>query len=602
MARQVELTGVEVANLRGFREAYLPLRDGLTLLVGPNNSGKTSILRLLDWVLNRASEETVLGDRLLTPEELQLLLPARETRNAARRLILWVRVLDGRRRTRFQCDGEVAGLRLGLRLPGVLRLNLGPPRRNETSDYDSALVLLRELRQDVDFSLVPASRDARSDSFRASFRQAVFGKLEERAVHSGRAGSPSEYRVVKRSLDQIREVADNLVLPLWDEVKPSLPPGIAHGATMEADVDPAALIGWIADRTGLRLTTGAHDVATVQPEEVGSGLQSLLELALQQSRAGRDDADRVVAVEEPEAFLHPAAQRTLARMISEESPGKRLVSTHSPILVDEARFGETILVRDHRFFPPAEVADETRNAINSALLAGHGAEMAFSRSVLLVEGPGDRLFYETLRRRLARASRDGVLDHLSVVPAGSKAAFGPWLTLLSSYGTEGDRPIQWLVAADGDAAVAVRRAHRDAGLRLPMLVRQALLRAGTERRQGSDEAFVAATEEANRECRRAGVPLHLSPIDLEHAVLDGCSDDTAAELADELGLEVANRVDLEAALRSRKAPHLRAALANLLPWDELSADTIAVLRGWMRAVMPTNAVTRLLRSGAPPVT
>ena len=60
---QVELLAIEVSNLRGFSEARLALREGLVLLVGPNNTGKTSILRLLDWVLNRADESVLLGHR-----------------------------------------------------------------------------------------------------------------------------------------------------------------------------------------------------------------------------------------------------------------------------------------------------------------------------------------------------------------------------------------------------------------------------------------------------------------------------------------------------------------------------------------------------------
>ena len=161
---------------------------------------------------------------------------------------------------------------------------------------------------------------------------------------------------------------------------------MALSATVAADLDPALLVQWIADKTTLRIATGEHDKKTVEPEELGSGLQSLLELALQQAREEPSEVDRIIAVEEPEAFLHPAAQRTLARMVGDRSEGKRIVSTHSPILVDEARFGETILVRDHRFFAPAPVEDQARAAINTALLVGYGAEMAFSTSVLLVEG------------------------------------------------------------------------------------------------------------------------------------------------------------------------------------------------------------------------
>lgn len=597
MSRQVELEAVHVANLRGFRETALPLRKGLTLLVGPNNSGKTSILRLLDWILNHADEATLLGETPLGAEELRLLMPARETRNAARRLTLAVRILDGRRRGRFQSVGEIAHLRIGLRLPGVLRLNIGAPRRNEASDDDAALNLLRDVRRDTAFSLVPASRDARSTSFRATFRDAVLGKLEERATHSGRAGAPAEYRRIKKALTEIRSVADDLVLPLWDEVKAELPPGMTTSASVTPDVGPTDLVEWIADRTVLKVATGEHDRATVQPDELGAGLQSLLELALQQTQNRSADADRIIAVEEPEAYLHPSAQRTLARMLSQSTAEKRLISTHSAILVDEARFGETVLVREHRFFPPKIAPEAGRSAINTALLVGHGAEMAFAQCVLLVEGDGDRAFYETLRRRLARASGDGRLDQLAVVPVGSKSAFAPWLRMLTSYGTEGDRPIRWLVVADGDAATEVRRAHEQAGIRLPARVRAELHNAANERANHDPSVFIAATERVNTRANEAGISLHLSPVDLEHAALTACSDERAQTLASDLDLQASNRDQLEVGLRNRKAAHLRAALADCMDWADVSADSKTVLRRWIEPVMSRRAATRLVRSG-----
>src|SRR5215216_6050553 len=173
MGRQLDLRSVQLANLRGFRQATLPLSDGLTLLVGANNSGKTSVLRILNWILNEAHEDTLMGEKQLAADELRLLLPARETRNAARRLVLGIRILDGRRRSRFQCVGDTAHLRVSLTLPGNVRLNIGPPRRGETPDWEDALPLLTELRREVSFSLVPASRDAQSRSFTVAFRDAV---------------------------------------------------------------------------------------------------------------------------------------------------------------------------------------------------------------------------------------------------------------------------------------------------------------------------------------------------------------------------------------------------------------------------------------------
>jgi hypothetical protein len=278
---------------------------------GANNSGKTSVLRILNWILNEADDSALMGDAQLTEDELRLLLPARETRNAARRLVLGVGILDGRRRSRFQCVGDTAHLRVSVTLPDNVRLNVGPPRRGETADWENALPLLEELRSEVSFSLVPASRDAQSRSFTTAFRSTVLAKLRERAVHSGRAGAPAEDRTVKHALDEIRAVADSLVLPIWADVKSALPPGMAESAEISTNLEPKTLVAWIADRTVLRITTGEHDKSHVEPDQVGSGLQSLLELALQQTREVGGDIERIIAVEEPEAFLHPSAQRTL---------------------------------------------------------------------------------------------------------------------------------------------------------------------------------------------------------------------------------------------------------------------------------------------------
>lgn len=92
-------------NLRGFGETSLRVNDGLTLLVGPNNCGKTSFLRLVDWFLNEARVEALSGAVNLTDEEAEMLLPARPTRNQARRLTLDVEIADGRTRRRYTKDG-----------------------------------------------------------------------------------------------------------------------------------------------------------------------------------------------------------------------------------------------------------------------------------------------------------------------------------------------------------------------------------------------------------------------------------------------------------------------------------------------------------------
>jgi len=78
---------------------------------------------------------------------------------------------------------------------------------------------------------------------------------------------------------------------------------------------------------------------------------------------------------------------------------RAIISTHSPLVVEEASFPRSPLVRDHEIFQPS-LTDELRGVINTDLaLQVEGPRMLFASFVLLVEGAGDREIGESLRRR-----------------------------------------------------------------------------------------------------------------------------------------------------------------------------------------------------------
>lgn len=593
----VELVAVKISNLRGFNQTRLSLREGLVLLVGPNNSGKTSILRILDWVLNGAEETVFDGKQVISPDEYELLVPARRTAGRARRITLDVHIPDGRRARSFRARNNIAQLRIGVNADGQVRLNVGEPHRNEQTDLGPALELLRAVRRCTEYGLVPASRDASSVSFTAALRDAVTARLEERAIHQRRAGAPAEYRQVKKALAQLEDIGKQLVAPLWPEMQATIPPGLAERGELKVSISPEDFIPWLAESVKLRLVTGAHDADSVAPVEVGSGLQSLLELATQQAAATTTGGNRILAIEEPEAYLHPSAQRTLARLIAEALPGKRIVSTHSPLLVEEAAYGDVVLVRDHQFYEsaPLPIDDPDRVSINTALLTGFGAEMAFARTVLLVEGEGDRLFFEWLRRRLARNSKDGRIDDMYVVPTGSKTAFCPWLRLLSSYGRDSDRPVTWLASPDSDGATDIRRAWQDAGLALPSVVLNALATLSNVPRQDRTEVLTA-TRALNAIAASASVGMELLPPDVEGVMLADCTASTITRLCDAVGAPRCNKETFETWLGNNKAPWMRAVIARETPWEEVSQDAKSVLKRWLSGAMAPAEAGHLLNS------
>ncbi len=522
-----------------------------------------------------------------------LLLPARDTRGAARRLVLLVHIDDGRRARRFMATDHVARLRLRVIDDRVFAAVSAPSRSEKRESERLGVELLTALRASVGARLIPANRDTLSGRFEETLSAALRARLEERALHGRRGGAPSEYRAIKAALLKISEVGDALIGPLWPEIHRGLVPGLAVLGDFTIDASPQSLVDWLTTRVRFRISTGAHDEKMVAPAEVGSGLQSLLDLAIQQaSEPSEGVQQRWLLVEEPEAFLHPSAQRALAVDLVGDTQEYKLITTHSPAVVDEAEYGQVVLVRDHRVFEP-RVTDERRQAINSALQTGSGSEALFARSVLLVEGPGDRVFFEALRRRLARHDELGFANSLAVIAAGGKTRFGPWVTLFRSYVDEatGELPIRFHLVADAcDAIGDVRAGLRAGGIQLTALVVGAMDRAIQAYGSDDEAAAISATGTMNRQASRSGIPCSFLPFDLEYAIVERLSDDTLVNVSALVSDQALTKEALMARLGSKagrgpiaapnKADWVRAQTGWMVPWEELSPAVTRVMRRW----------------------
>lgn len=597
----VKLNRVEIENLRGYYSASLSLSREKTVIVGPNNSGKTSVLRILDWVFNRLDQDLLEQRRTFSQSERTLLLPARETQHRARRLTLLVSVPDKRSRTKFLCDADgQTQLRFNLRLTPheTLYVALGPARRGEsTQSSKDAIELFQRLKESIAFIHIPSFRDAISPNFLNTLREAFRTKIEERALHASVGGAPKEYRDVARVLQQVKNVMLDLTKPLWDDVKLRLPAGMATAAKIQIDCDQQDLLGFLEDRIGLKIATGAHDESAVPLEELGSGLQSLLDLAFQES-ASSGKRKHIVAIEEPEAFLHPAAQRSLiTRLLASASSERNLfLTTHSPVIVEETMYGDITICRDQRFYPPKHNIERTqREEINTALMSGFGAEMVFGTATLFVEGEGDRQFFERIRRRVASYDESGRIDNCFVVPVGGKTSFAPWMRLLDAYGTKDNRPIGWLVVADADASTEIRKAFADAGISLSKDLLSQLSEMASAKNTSDWDRLRSASRTCNRTTAELQIPMQFLVLDLEEAALSRVSENTVESFAykvfGESGMQDNTEKDkmlhklgatgyVPNSKTSLKAPWIRGYIGQRIPPSELSECVKQTLQRW----------------------
>ena len=209
------------------------------------------------------------------------------------------------------------------------------------------------------------------------------------------------------------------------------------------------------------------------------------------------------------------------------------------------------------------------------------------------------------RRRLAAVDQTGRTDELFVVAVGGNQSFAPWLRLLESYGTGSDRPIAWMLVADGDSSGVVRRALLDAQIPLPQEIVDQLAAVGAKRNESVDE-WAAAIAELNRRTRTANIRFALLPVDLEHAALKSCSRGALRRVFSKMNLATGTLEDLLRELGSKavaatgipnKAPWIRGFLGANVPWSEISDDVKGVLQRWLDPVMPEAEARALLAHG-----
>jgi putative ATP-dependent endonuclease of the OLD family len=445
----LQILSVRYRNFRALRDVTIPLRRN-TILVGPNNVGKTSVLEGLEHALGLGRRAYAFDDRDVSEGvdprvgfEVRLTLGPRDGDHfGADEVALFgmhVDVVDGKHRLFVVVAGRLDDEE------GIFRTRLRFAMSDE-KDHGSVSAVEREA---LGILLLPAIREARHE----------FG---ERGGLWPRLGADSEISEVTRAdLDQMGlEVGERVVKAILgdaeatqvsesmtglmssvlyaDEATPTIAYSVTSGDLAQAlrDVE-------------VRVTIPSHS----QGRRVGDlsvGTQSVAMFGLFGAYAQAAEARLVmVGIEEPEAHLHPHATRAIVQHLGQLG-FQTVVTTHSTAVTDAADPRSIVRLRRRGLettahsIGPAVLSDSEARAIQR-MVADVGSDFLFARAVLLSEGSSERL---ALPRFAAGLGHDFDILGITVVPVYGNS-FRAFARLLGRDGLD----IPFARLSDLDAAV-----------------------------------------------------------------------------------------------------------------------------------------------------
>ncbi len=347
----MRIESLTIRNFRGIAEATLDLDSNLTVLVGANNAGKTSVLDALQAVLTFRRGMPTFHDTDFRAES-----PAADVRDA-RPIEILLRIGPSKP-PQFELGelGKHVGPDVEADGREFIRLRLRASYSSDLRQVDTKLVQLRMDDKPVEEEGYGAFPWREMLTFRA------FGS--DRDLQRGMGGRWSDWSQILSQVRPDREILAEVKAHFergseilvektgkLDEIGKALRPvGEALGMPgsevklSATPQDPAELLQNMMVELKL-----AGAPRTFSAERHGHGTQGALLFALYRLQvqwilaSSPPGASAVLTVEEPESHLHPTAQRAMAEEIY-GLPGQVVATSHSPIFAQSAK-GSLALLR-----------------------------------------------------------------------------------------------------------------------------------------------------------------------------------------------------------------------------------------------------------------